>query len=667
MGRTRGEWPRNARSGSVAIYNGRAMTDRPDDEHEDSEDMPTRAERPRSSAPASARPSARPPSASHGSSPSRPGTVREVAAQLEARGFRERYVLRRLIGSGGVGEVHLCHDHQIGRDVAIKMLQAGEDGSAGSDARTRFVREARVQGQLEHPAVVPVYDMGLTPDGVEFFTMKRIAGRTLQEILRGVRKGTPEIVREYSRNKRLGVFRHVCLAVDYAHARGVLHRDLKPSNIMVGHFGEVHLLDWGLAKVQEADQGAIRTGMSEEAETMAGQVLGTPGYMAPEQLMAHPDVDTRADVYALGAILFEILTLERLHEGTTTSELVRSTQVGADARPSVRFPERDVPPELEALCVKATSLDPDQREVSARDLAEGVEQFLEGHRDVELRRRLAEVHVQAAEAAAERVLTDAPDDMDARRDALQEAGKALALDPGSERASAVVMRLMMAPPPDPPESVRDALTDDETAEAREAGRVGARGYFAFFLMLGAVLLIGVRDWGVVAAMAVPTLGASATCALLLAGRRYRPWMGLLVAALTFTAIGAVSGLFGALVLVPGLAAANVMALNVSVMRPYRGVVLALGCAAVLVPFALEWAGVLPPSYVFEEGRIVVLPVGQAFPEVVTRLELLAASLVTILIPAFAVWRTTDGLTQARQRLHMQSWQLQQLVPAPPHP
>jgi eukaryotic-like serine/threonine-protein kinase len=639
-----------------------AMSDRPKDDTEDVDNLPTRAERPRASAPTGARRSSRAPSGTPGSSQSRPGNVRDVASQLEARSFQERYGVRKLLGSGGVGEVHLCHDHQIGREVALKMLHRSGEGSTGTDARARFVREARVQGQLEHPAIVPVYDLGLAPDGVEFFTMKRVAGRTLQEILRDLRQGDPAAIKAYPLHKRLGIFRQICLAADYAHARGVVHRDLKPSNVMVGHFGEVHVLDWGLAKVLD-DQGPIRAGVADGAETMAGQVLGTPGYMAPEQLMAHPEVNTKADVYALGAILFEVLTLERLHEGSSSSEIIRSTQIGAEARPSLRMPDRDVPPELEALCVHATTLDPDHRQLSARDLAEGVERYLDGDRDLELRRRLAESHIEAAEANAERALAKGGDAMTARRNALEEAGRALALDPGSDRASAVVMRLMLAPPAETPESVREAIVEDEAEEAREAGRVGALGYFIFFLMLGAVVLIGVRDWGVVAAMGVPTLGASITCAFLVMGRRYHAWMGLTVGALTFTAIAATSGVFGPLVVVPGLAAANALALNISALRPHRGIILALGCAAVLVPFSLEWAGVLPTSYVFEEGRIVILPVGQEFPEIITRLELLAVSLVTLVIPAFAIWRTSDRLTQARQRLHMQSWQLQQLVPA----
>src|SRR5262249_4049186 len=160
-----------------------------------------------------------------------------------------------------------------------------------------------------------------------------------------------------SRRKLLAAFSNVCLAVHYAHARGVLHRDLKPANLMLGDFGEVYVLDWGLAKIageaEAADEQVVS--VPDGHQTVAGAMLGTPGYPAPEVLRGQT-ATVAADVYALGAILFEILTGKRLHPAENVQKLMASTIAGADARASVRAPQSDVAPELEALCVECTAL-----------------------------------------------------------------------------------------------------------------------------------------------------------------------------------------------------------------------------------------------------------------------------------------------------------------------
>ncbi|HUH06027.1 MAG TPA: serine/threonine-protein kinase, partial [Kofleriaceae bacterium] len=243
-------------------------------------------------------------------SSSAPGPVDLVAGPLDDRGYEARYDRARELGRGGMGEIHLCKDARVGRSVAMKRMRAGT--SASADAVARFVREARVQGQLEHPAIVPVYDLGLAPDGAPYFTMKRLRGLTLETILGGLRGGDPDIASTYSQRKLLTTFSQVCQAIDFAHRHGVLHRDLKPSNIMLGDFGEVYVLDWGLARIagvaDESHQPIdVRSGDDslDGAHTAAGAVMGTPGYMAPEQLRGEIEtLDGRADVYSLGAILF---------------------------------------------------------------------------------------------------------------------------------------------------------------------------------------------------------------------------------------------------------------------------------------------------------------------------------------------------------------------------
>ncbi len=218
--------------------------------------------------------------------------------------FEERYVRNQVLGRGGMGEVFLCTDRRIGRDVAVKVIAASHRDN--EELKTRFLHEAYIQGQLEHPSVVPIYDLGVAPEVGPYFVMKRVRGTTLHAVLKALRDGDPEALQRHTRGKLLSMFRQLCLAIDYAHAHGVLHRDLKPSNVMLGDFGEVHVLDWGLAKPLSTPTREAR------APTVGGMVLGTPGYMAPEQADRDREVDVRTDVYALGAILYEILTLRPL-------------------------------------------------------------------------------------------------------------------------------------------------------------------------------------------------------------------------------------------------------------------------------------------------------------------------------------------------------------------
>jgi eukaryotic-like serine/threonine-protein kinase len=594
---------------------------------------------------------------------SRPGPLRGVTRVLESQGFEERYELRRLLGRGGIGEVHLCHDRHIGRDVALKRIHREGPAAGASGTAARFVREARVQGQLEHPSVVPVYDLGVTPDGVEFFTMKRIGGMTLEEIVRRLRDGDERALGEYPRNKRLQIFRQICLAMDYAHVRGVVHRDLKPANIMVGRFGEVYVLDWGIAKVLPGEGATIRTGVPHEDRTVDGQILGTVGYMPPEQLVGDSHVGTPADVYALGAILYELLTLGPLHQGRTSAELMRSTQIGADARASVRAPDRNVPPELERLCVEATALEATDRPQGARALAERIEGFLEGDRDVALRGRLAEAHTGAAEEAAREAFAGGAEAEAHRRRALQEAGRALALDPTSTAATRLLMRLMLQPPAAPPPAARRAIEDEEMEEARVALRFGGAAYLGVGILAAAAMAAaGIRSMAGLAAIVVPVVFGGCVAWLLTRRPRITPGQSAVVVTAGFVAISAAAGIGGPLLFVPGLAAANVMATSVGLARPYRGIILLLACLALTVPFALDWWGVIPPAYVYRDGAMVLLPRVTAIPPWIEPVAIVAALVGIVIAPSFVIWRIGDRLAEMRARVHTQHWQLQQLVP-----
>ncbi len=191
-----------------------------------------------------------------------------------------RYELVREIGRGGMGVVYLARDRELEREVALKVLAAS---LSTKEAGERLRREARIAAGLEHPGIVPVHDVGVLPDGRPFYVMKHVTGARLDEIAR-----SPLPLRA-----KLDVFLRVCEATGYAHAQGVLHRDLKPENVRVGGFGEVLVLDFGVAKLMEAAE-------------RAGTVVGTPGFMAPEQARGESDLDARADIHALGAILREL-------------------------------------------------------------------------------------------------------------------------------------------------------------------------------------------------------------------------------------------------------------------------------------------------------------------------------------------------------------------------
>jgi len=211
-----------------------------------------------------------------------------------------KYELRGRVGRGGMGTVWRAFDRELGREVALKVMN-GPDPRPGGEARLRT--EAQVLARLEHPGLVPVHDLGTLPDGRLFYAMKLVRGRRLDEHVREMP----------SRAARLRVFERICDAVAFAHAHGVIHRDLKPQNVMVGPFGEVLVLDWGVAKVLADPEAAAappieppaRPAVDVDAATLtaAGTVLGTPGYMAPEQARGETAVGVAADVYALGALI----------------------------------------------------------------------------------------------------------------------------------------------------------------------------------------------------------------------------------------------------------------------------------------------------------------------------------------------------------------------------
>ena len=274
-----------------------------------------------------------------------------LRAWRELRRPPARYVLGEPLGSGGMGDVLRADDAALDRPIAVKVLR-----KTSARARRNFVAEAKLTARLQHPGIVPVHDVGETPDGRPYFAMMEVRGRSLRQVV-----AAGELV---GRRARLDVFRRVCETVAYAHDQGVLHLDLKPDNVMIGAFGEVLVMDWGLAR-EVSDGGATLR-----------KVAGTPRYMAPEQATEGHRLDVRSDVYALGAILYELLADAPAFRGSDVTVILTAVRAGDFRPPRAHAPH--LPRELDELVVHAMARDPDQRIGSVRELLAEVEAYLDG-------------------------------------------------------------------------------------------------------------------------------------------------------------------------------------------------------------------------------------------------------------------------------------------------
>ncbi len=311
------------------------------------------------------------------------------------------------LGRGGVGRVLVARDHFLGREIAVKELLREYTGDMATDTlqsstlEARFLREARLTGQLEHPAVVPVYELGRRTDGTLYYTMQRVRGRTLADALADA--GSLEARLAYVPDVLT-----VCRAIASAHHQGIIHRDLKPQNIMLGAFGATFCMDWGLARVLGRKNVPLRTLEVAPDITAANEVgaVGTPAYMSPEQAMGDLDeVDERSDVWGLGAILFELITGKAPYTGVSPWDVLAN--VRSEPAPRVLEVEPACPPELAAICQKALQRNRGKRYASAKVMADDLAAWLEdgkvsvyqyGFREVAL--RLARHNKAAAAATA---------------------------------------------------------------------------------------------------------------------------------------------------------------------------------------------------------------------------------------------------------------------------
>jgi len=558
-----------------------------------------------------------------------------VTPTFDVSGYR----VSQVIGRGGMGEVVLAEDLRIGRPVAIKRMLGERTTPEGT---ARFLREAQIQARLEHPAIVPVHELGHDSAGRPYFTMKRLAGTTLEKVLESGTTGTNELLR---------AFVDVCLALDFTHVRGVVHRDMKPANIMLGDYGEVYVLDWGVARLvgdaEAAPSGSLADVAHGDSQTQAGAILGTPAYMAPEQMSGQP-VGPEADVYALGGILFEILAGEPANA---------RTGLPLEPSPAARAPGRAIAPELDAICCAALAERPADRP-TARQLADRLRAYLDGDRDLALRRTLGAKQIELARAAID------SGDPARRADAMAAAGRALALDPSSVDAAAVVTQLMFAPPAVLPATLAKRLDDRDLETVARQGRVAAKNLLAYLGFVPLTIWVGIRDWGVMSA--IWTLNVFIMIGSMAMARRQIRSIGWAMLANSL-ALGLASRMFGSFVLLPALvlnASVSLVAFPTLLRRPVA--VLATMLGAYLIPLALEATGFWERTWWLTGGTVVTKPTAIDLSGTPAAIYLIVGGAAIIVVTSLYVRSIALAQRAAQRQLDIQAWHLEQLLPSARH-
>lgn len=309
----------------------------------------------------------------------------ETSIYDELRAVDVRYLRSEPHNKGGMKVILRTHDAMTGRPMAMAKLPKG----AKPRAIENFLREARITAHLEHPNIVPIYDIGLDDSRKPYFTMKLLSGSNLGKILAKLRAGDPVVREQYTRAALVDIFLKICDAIAYAHASGVIHLDLKPENIQISNYGEVLVCDWGLAKLVNTDCGSERSILDDSSLytscvnylTVDGFFSGTPGYMAPEQATGGRKraKTEQTDIYSLGCLLYSILTYECPIEGENVDVVLARTRAGEFQAPRKRMPTNDIPHSLEAVVLKAMALKPEDRYESVQHMITDILSYRDGY------------------------------------------------------------------------------------------------------------------------------------------------------------------------------------------------------------------------------------------------------------------------------------------------
>jgi serine/threonine protein kinase len=321
-----------------------------------------------------------------------------------------RYIVRDQLARGGMGVIYTVYDQDLRRTTAMKVLPPQilhQEPKVSS-----FIEESRITAQLEHPNIVPIHEIGVIEgSSLPYYTMKLIDGEPLTNVIRMVAREDPDYVRHYTRHRLLDIFLKVCNAVAYAHSHGVIHRDIKPENIMVGKFGEVLLMDWGLAKYVDAEDNTAFEEAQDSSQiiehnpsrTEDGVIKGSLAYIAPEQVLGEPSaIDKKTDIFLLGGTLYQIFTHLPPYEGENMMDVLQRAELCQYEVPSKRNPRAQIPKAVERIILHAMAPTKDKRYASCQDLIDDVEAFLAGRRSGGIRQfRVGQEIIKAGDDSKE--------------------------------------------------------------------------------------------------------------------------------------------------------------------------------------------------------------------------------------------------------------------------
>lgn len=583
-----------------------------------------------------------------------PATNARTALGLALQSVPSRFDIIGHLDEGGMGEVLLAVDQPLARIVAVKRLHARLEHNL--EQRARFTREVRTQSRLNHPGVVPLFEAG-SNQGLPYFAMKRVHGRVLSEILASSRLGDEATLRSFDQHRLLHDFARLAWTVAFAHSKGVVHRDIKPSNVMLGEYGEVYLLDWGVASHPRGDGSPVTPLGDAPADlTDPTQALGTPAYMSPEHARGGGEVEPSSDVFALGSILFEVLTLKRLNPGSGANEAMQLAATPTEQRARELMTAAAVAPQLQDLVLRAIAFEAPLRP-SARELAISIERFLSERIDFEDRRQRAE----AKREQAVRILANA--EQGNVLEALRALNHASALTPDDKDAPALLARLLLrADALDP--RYREDLNARLQVHRTDAVRWSVRA------MLPIGVFAGLLVW-FAGGLKLAILPAMVSF-LLLAGwltraskqARVPDWHYYVsgpLGALAAASLAVVAGPF-ALPPLGVLAHFPLLFMNSRADRRMRAIQIAIALAAIYVPFGLQLAGIIPSTYHTENGAFVITPIGLEVSSTKLWLFVAGGSLILTSATLVLLGRLSQQMERAQRKLFAQRWVLSRMVP-----